>query len=222
MTTKQTTRKTRTQKTRVQDNQALALGVRDDLVQGIKTRTAKLAEQGQHIATEWARILRGIDGDNGQGFVNAVALLGDAIDTATLVRIVPNTVKTGDRTGYVQAKTVEKIVNLVHTIAQGDLGKLSDYSAQVLHNALTNGDALSMRGALASLSRRVECEGLSETISKRANYSAGTASAQASQVRDALRILGLAQVSKGKRDDTFTLNPERVSKLREVFAMSFE
>jgi hypothetical protein len=39
-------------------------------------------------------------------------------------------------------------------------------------------------------------------------------------VRDVLRVLGIAEVNKGKRDDVLRINETRAQVLREVFAMN--
>lgn len=207
-------------KVRTVKNQNVAVTVRDTMVALIEARKSALADNGRTVAVEWASILKTISGENGQGFVNAVAALHGLIDLQPLCDILPNwDDKQTPAARYVQAKTVQKVVNLMHALAGGTTDKMSSYTLQVLRAALDNGGNLSLTGAQASLSRRVARPD-AEVLTSRANYSVGTASAQSSQVRDVLRVLGLAEVNKGKRNDTFKLNEGALSKLREVFAMN--
>jgi hypothetical protein len=156
-------------------------------------------------------------------FPNAIALLvgTKSIDPARLSRIIGNDASMGKGDQFVAVKTLQKLVNLIFTLANGEIAQLSDYSSQILNNALSNGDALSIAGCLASLSRRVSSVDLpnQEQIGSKGRYSPGTAGAQTSQVRDALSILGLASITKGKQGDTMILNPERVGNLRALYAM---
>lgn len=197
-----------------------ATAQRDAMQTAITNRVAALESAGQFVAVEWASIAKHISDDS---FVRSLALLDGAIDIENLTRILPNYDKNKViKTDYIQAKTVQKAVRMVHAFALRDLSKLDPYQQQVIVNALFNGDKLSMRGALASLSRMIECEGMSETLKSRASYTAGTAGAQASQVRELLRVLGLGTTVKGGRDDTLTVNEERAKVLRDIFAMGVE
>lgn len=201
------------------EGQALAQATRDQWVTTISARVQALTDAGQHVAVEWAGITKTISEPS---FVNALAMLqaSGSIECETLTRILGNAERTKvAKTEYVQAKTVQKIVNMVHTLAANDLHKLSDYTSQVLYAALHNGDALSIQGARASLSRRVSNVDLprGETVDKRAPYTPGTACSQASQVREVLRILGLAAVDKGRKSDVLELNPDRAQALRDLY-----
>lgn len=205
-------------KNRISKNQETAIALRDAMVGAISARVQNLIENEKPVAVEWAGIVKTIDGENGQGFVNALAALQGFIDFAPMLAILPNFDKTKvHATAYVQAKTVVKVVNLAHALAGGTSDKLSAYTLQVLAAALDNGGALSLQGAQASLSRRV-AKPDTESITSRASYSVGTASAQSSQVRDVLRVLGLAEVNKGKRNDVLRLSDTAQEKLRALFA----
>jgi hypothetical protein len=225
MTTKTTTKTTAPKKTtrstkRVSDNLSIAQQQQAQVIEAVETRMQKLKDkQAQDpsfkIAVEWARILPAVKDES---FARSLAMLNGALDIDGLCKVIPNA--EGRGANYVQAKTVEKVVKMVHAFALRDLSKLDPYQQQVVFNALYNGDALSIRAAQASLSKRVACEGLSETIKSRGSYTAGTATSQASQVRDVLRVLGIAEVNKGKRDDVLRINETRAQVLREVFAMN--
>lgn len=190
-----------------------ALKQRDTMIEKIASRVQYLTDNNQHVAAEWARIVKHINDDS---FVNSLALLDGALDIAGFTDKLAN-VNKSDRANYVQAKTVEKIVRMVHAFALRDLSKLDTYQQQVINNALHNAGDMSITACQASLSRRVECEGLREQIKSRASYTTGTASSQTGQVRDVLRVLGLAEVNKGKRGDVFKLNQARMNVLREIF-----
>lgn len=205
-------------KTLAQDFSLIARETAKVWADSIALRVGKLQDAGKPVAVEWALIGKTLGNES---FPNALALLigSGSIETETLTRILPT--HEGRGTGYVQAKTVQKIVNMIFTLAAGDVGKLSDYTSQVLYHALQNHDALSIDGARASLSKRCSRIDLPnrENIDKPANYSTGTASSQASQVREVLRVLGLATVEKYKKGDTFKLNEKRVEALRGLYAL---
>lgn len=218
MTKTSTPRAPRTSKRvqKAQSNQATAQALRDEMVSIIGRRTQALRDDGKHVATEWARIVKSV---NNEGFVNALAIVQGNISFGEVLRVLPHhDSDKGARVNYVQAKTVEKIVNITQALAGGTSDKLSDYVAQGLHGALTNGGALSLQGLQAALSRRVACPD-NETLTSRAGYTPGTASSQASQVREALRLMGLADTIKGKRNDIMQVRAEAMPKLRELFAM---
>lgn len=208
----------KTRKTIAQDFNAQAVEIAQTWAASIDARVTKLQDRGEFVAVEWAIIKSTISAES---FAVALAMLigSQSIDTAPLSRMLPLCKWETTRENYIQAKTVQKIVNLIHTLAANDLHKLSDYTSQVLYAALHNGDALSIPGALASLSKRVSNVDLpnGEQVTKRGSYSTGTASAQASQVRMLLGALGLAQVTKGKKGDTFVLDATRVQNLRALY-----
>lgn len=208
----------RTRKSVTIDNLSIAQTVCADLITSIDRRVTRLQDTGRTVAVEWAKIRSSIDNP---GFVNALSVLmgTGSVDIEPLQRIMPNADIKG--TGYMQAKSVQKVVNMVHTLAANDLHKLSDYTSQVLNAALHNGNALSIAGGLASLSKRVQGIDLpnGEQVTSRADYTPGTASAQTSQVREVFRVLGIAEVCKGKRGDTFTLKPEKVEALRTLYSL---
>ena len=217
-TPKTTTTKTRSGK-RIADNLSIAQTQQQQVIAAVQARVDTLNKKKENdpsfiIAAEWARILPAVKDES---FARSLAMLNGALDIDGLCKILPNA--EGRGANYIQAKTTEKIVKMVHAFALRDLSKLDPYQQQVVYNALYNGDALSIRAAQASLSKRVACEGLSETIKSRGSYTTGTATSQASQVRDVLRVLGIAEVNKGKRDDVLKINEARAQVLREVFAM---
>lgn len=204
---------------KIADGQVEAQSIADQLVAAVDRRVSKLEEKGEHIAVEWARIKKIAQTE---GFNNQIALLNGALDFAPLLAAIPRLKTETTPTGYVQAKTVEKILKVVDAFCVKSDDPLGTFIVQVVYTALHNGGALSLTGAQASLSRRVSNEGLSESIPHRAGYSPGTASSQASQVRCALAMLGLADIIKGKRDDVLHIKGERMPELRELFAMQGE
>ena len=201
---------------RIAQNLKVAQAQREQILGAVHARVATYTEANAKPPVEWARIEKAI---NDESFVKSLSMLNGALDIDALCANVRSTTKGPN---YVQAKTVEKTVRMVHAFALRDLSKLDNYQAQVIGVSLFNGGALSLTGAQASLSRRVAYDQGREQIKSRAGYTVGTASSQASQVREVLRVLGLAVVNKGKRDDTFTVNEARAQVLREVFALDAE
>ena len=199
---------------RITKNQAHAIETRDALVAAISLRVQKLTDRNEHVATEWARITKSATTD---GFTNQLALLKGGIDLAPLLAAIPRHKSETDKNGYVQAKTVEKVMKVINAFATQTSDAMGDYVVQVIYNALHNGGSLSLNGAQASLSKRVSNEGSSEALKSRGNYTPGTASSQASQVREVVRMLDLGETTKGKRNDIMTLHPKRVEQLREIF-----
>lgn len=211
-----------TNQKRITKGMQRAIETRDALIAAVATRVEKIKGTGTDeapaiVAVEWSRITKIAQTE---GFVAQLALLNGGIDLAPLIASIPKLRSETPKEGYTQAKTVEKVMRVIDGLASRTSVSMGDYVTQVIYSALVNGGALSMNGALSSLSRRVSNEGNSEALPSRANYSPGTASAQASQVREVVRMTGLGTTTKGKRGDVLTLDPKRVEVLREVFALS--
>ncbi len=206
-----------TKKSIVVDHRATALETCAVWSAGCADRVQALIAKNEKPAVEWSKIQKVLTND---GFVNALAMLQGvgAITTDNLTRMLPVMVK-GDN--YIQAKTMVKALNMITTLACGKASTLSDYTSQVLSAALENKNSLSIRGGLASLSRRVDKVDLpnSEHVTSSARYTPGTACAQNSQVRECLRVLGLASTHKGVKGDTMHLVPERVENLRKLYSL---
>lgn len=201
---------------RISKGLKIALALRDALVAAVSVRVEKLTTAGSHVAVEWAGITKTLQTE---GFANQLALLNGGIDLAPLVRMLPLLKGETVPVNYVQAKSVQKMLKVIDAFASQSGAAMGDYTVQVLYNALHNGGSLSLNGAQASLSRRVSNEGSSETLATRGNYTPGTASAQASQVREVVRVLGIGSTVKGKRNDTLTLDPARVEALRAILGI---
>lgn len=206
---------------RITKNMQNAIAAQQALIAAVQTRVEKLKGSGTedapaHVAVEWARIVKIASTD---GFAQQVALLKGGLSLDALITAIPRLKTETDKLGYVQAKTVEKCLKVIDGFASRTSEAMGDYVAQVIFAALHNGGDLSLNGAQASLSRKVSNEGNSESLGTRSNYSPGTASAQASQVREVVRLLGLGSTVKGARNDVMHLDEKKVETLREIFAL---
>lgn len=100
----------------------------------------------------------------------------------------------------------EKVLKIVRFAAGADY--IDPYSAAIVANCLTNSGKISAVGALRSLCRNIEIDALStdsEAIKYCARVQASTASTQRSSTRQALMVLQLATINKGKKDETIIL-----------------
>ena len=139
---------------------------------------------------------------------------------ANVAKLIAN----GDKavkTDYVQTKSVQKIIDLMRAVAQG-LKPTDNNLRIVIEGMLQYDDHLTVKECCAVQSRNVQRDelstGIRDNVSAKARYSVGTASSQAGQVRDVLRILNLATVQKGKKGDDATLNEYGRELLQPLFA----
>jgi len=135
--------------------------------------------------------------------------------------LIANGDKTVGRESYVQTKSVQKIIDLMRAVAQGI--KPTDNNLRiVIEGMLQYDDHLTVKECCAVQSRNVQRDelstGIRDNVTAKARYTVGTASSQAGQVRDVLRILGLATVQKGKKGDDATLNEYGREVLKPIFA----
>ena len=205
---------------RINANLKHARNLRAQFVAGINARIAhqnQMIEVGdcKALSPEWARALKWAETD-AEGSARQIAALGKAFDFAHVCDILPNT--TGTDT-FIATKVVEKVVKFIDAVFTQSPAHASDYTVQVIFNALKNGGELHLSDVYASLSRR--CIGSeSSNLATRGNYTKGTAGAQGSQVRELARVLRFAEVNKGKRADVMRIKPERMVELCELFGVT--
>ena len=166
------------------------------------------------VSPEWARALKWAT-DDSEGTIRQIAALGRAFDFANLCDVLPLTTK-GAR--YVQAKTVEKCFKFVNAVFTQDPTRATDYTVQVLYNALHNGGELHIDDVQASLTRKTSPTDTAN-LATRGTYSKRTAGSQGSQVRMLADVFKFAEVCKGKRDDVMRIKPELMGELRELFGV---
>lgn len=180
------------------------------------------SEENPKIANQvstWSKIAKRIN----TSFAVAVQQTGKAIDLSRFASTLPNTMQHGNDSNFIAVYAVDKVLKMVQAVALRDmrgLQKIDCYSAQIIANALANHDSISAKGALMSLSRQIEVgelETVSDKLVTRGRAAITTASTQRSSTREMLRMLGLADLTKGKRDEAITLDPVKVEALRDIF-----
>lgn len=155
---------------------------------------------------------------------DAVVKAAGEVLTQTDLNTVANVIEQTDKKAgnYEQVKTLVKVADLVVSIAQGI--KPRDNNMRItLAAMLKNGNRATVREILVAQSNAIRESGgvgsVRENFTVRsANYSAGTGSSQGSQTRQVLRILALADVQKGKRDDDAVLNEYGQAVIGKLFA----
>lgn len=164
-------------------------------------------------AVEWAWALEWAQNENA---VRSIAALGKAFDFAGFAASVA--VRAPGQAGYLQAKTVQKVLRFADAVHTQNAARATDYVLQVLHNACRNGGALHIDDVQASLSKRMIPTDAGR-VHSRADYTKGTACSQGSQVRMLALALGFADVQKGKRGDVMHLKRERFAELCSMFSV---
>ena len=131
--------------------------------------------------------------------VQALADVG--VDVAALAATLANSDKTSG-SAFIAKYAAEKVVRIGHALAQGSLMQCDRYTQAILLNTRRL-ERLGAKGALVCLSSAIVYDEMeTQQATKRyGNCTAGTASTQRSSSREALRVLGIASVTKGKRDD---------------------
>lgn len=155
---------------------------------------------------------------------DAIAKIAVERMTQTDFDRVAKLIANGDKsvkTDYVQTKSVQKIIDLMRAVAQG-LKPTDNNLRIVIEGMLQYDDHLTVKECCAVQSRNVQRDelstGIRDNVSAKARYTVGTASSQAGQVRDVLRILNLATVQKGKKGDDATLNEYGRELLKPLYA----
>jgi len=185
----------------------------------VTTRVQALLDAGEHVASEFKKIneLYQPDGKHRTSFERAVEAVKDQIDFAFLLRIIGKAKQDGaNDSNYVQAKVIEKINKLIFALANKDMRALDRHTASLTVNAMLNGK-LSSKAAFATLVKVEWGEDISELLRERNNYTAGTGSTQLSSTKEAMRILGLSDNSKGTKNADFTFTDEGKSLFCERF-----
>ena len=152
-------------------------------------------------------------------FANAKAVMNQT-DFPGVCKIIRTTSKK-DSCGYVQVKTIVKLVKIMRSIAQGL--KTGDGNLDLSLAAIVANDAhASIREVQIAQSKKVaesanQFDYRDTFKAKPGNYSKGTAKSQSGQVRECLRLFGLATVQKGKRNDDAALNEYGLSILKPIY-----
>lgn len=110
--------------------------------------------------------------------------------------------KNGD---FLAVYALQKVRKVLTALAQGLKSPLDPYTRTIAINLAH--DAQNNKSALVSLSKAIVFDEFDnqKKITARYGCSAGTAGTQMSSTRQALRVLGIATVTKGKAQDEFML-----------------
>lgn len=130
---------------------------------------------------------------------------------------------TGKGDAFIAVKANIKIVDTLYAIGAGLVSHIDDYSATLIANAFANkGDSITSKTALVSLSKGIEYHALDnvQVLRARMNKAESTASTQRSSTREMLRVLGLADVIKGKTEDNITLTEKGREILSPLFCIA--
>ncbi|OYV36832.1 MAG: hypothetical protein B7Z80_14525 [Rhodospirillales bacterium 20-64-7] len=118
--------------------------------------------------------------------------------------------------GYIQTKTVQKFGQFLPFIAQNIFPTQGNMRCALLAMVKYN-DYLTVKEMIAVQSRvyaeNADLFKMREGMRAESGYTAGTASSQTGQIRDLLRVLGLADVRKSARDDVAKLNEQGIELL---------
>jgi len=201
----------------------IALSLQASLVAAFKTRaafcaervTAGYPEQGQ--VERFTRYAKTVETAN---YAVAIDAVKSVVSVDQFAAIAANCDKAA-KSNFVAVYAADKIIKMIQALAQRDLNglaKIDPYTASIINNALYNNNALSRDGQLASLSRRVDLN-TNEVMKSRAGVALSTALTQKSSTSELARILGLADLIKGARNQTLTLDAAKVAQLRELFKL---
>ncbi|MGZ6362408.1 MAG: hypothetical protein ACXWP0_12100 [Ktedonobacterales bacterium] len=111
-----------------------------------------------------------------------------------------------NKLNFVAVKVLVKLISTMQALASGLRTDLDPYTATIAANLSINGH-MTNKSNYVCLSKSIEYSALDEvqTLKVKRDCSVGTSSTQASSTRQALALLGIAEVCKGKQDDKMTL-----------------
>ena len=134
---------------------------------------------------------------------------------------VINTEAGADKTKFVAVKVNVKIVRMLASIGQQAINAIDEYSQTIIANALANKGKIFSKSALVCLSKDIEYNEFdqSQILRNRMRKAASTASTQRSSSREMLRILELAECTKGAKGDDITLTEKGVKLLAPLFGI---
>jgi hypothetical protein len=121
---------------------------------------------------------------------------------------------------FIAVKANIKIARILYAIGAKMVSAIDDYSATIIANMLANDGVIFAKTALVSLSKGIEYHALDQTqvIRSRMNKAESTATTQRSSTREALRVLGLAEVHKGMKEDPTKANEKGRALFDPMFA----
>jgi hypothetical protein len=113
---------------------------------------------------------------------------------------------------FLAVYALQKVRKILNACAQGIINEFDPYTRTILANLAQ--DKQNNKTALVSLSKSIQFEEFDtkHKISARYNCNASTASTQASSTRQALRVLNIANTSKGRVNDEFELTDSALAK----------
>lgn len=160
-------------------------------------------------------------------FKNEEAVKGGMLKftTALIDDYVANAIKHeagADRTKFVAVKANVKIIRALISLGQNAITALDEYSQTIIANALHNKGKIFSKSALVCLSKDIEFSEFETTqiLKNRMRKAASTASTQRSSSREMLRILDLADCTKGAKGDDITLTDKGVKLLSPLFGIA--
>lgn len=113
---------------------------------------------------------------------------------------------------FLAVYALQKVRKILNACAQGLTSTFDPYTRTILANLVHSKQ--NNKTALVSLSKSVQFDEFDtqHKISARYNCNASTASTQASSTRQALRVLNIANTSKGRVNDEFELTESALAK----------
>ena len=124
------------------------------------------------------------------------------------------------RANYMQVKSIVKLSDIVRAIAQGikpTSGNLNIALSAMMNNA-NHANVKELIVSQSKAARETDLTNIrSDFQARSASYTVGTASSQTGQVREVMRVLNLATVTKGKRNDDAKLTEYGLAMLAKVY-----
>lgn len=192
------------------------------LFDAVTARVQFLRDNSLVVSSEFKGIIDHLDpqGSSYKGFVRSIEQCNARVSFNTLTSIIGKAKPArGNDADYVQAKVVEKIIKLVKGIGFNDFRILDNHTRSLLINTTINAQRITSKVAFATLVK-VEFDALDNQdfrMKARNNYTAGTGSTQLSSSREMMRIMGLSDSAKGKRDADFTFTDDAQALFNERF-----
>ena len=153
-------------------------------------------------------------------FKSAYAKLSQT-DWANVASIIAYVESEYNKDKYMQVKSIAKLIQIIESIGKGLTCK-DNYIDPIMYTLVENENHANCAELICTLSSKAREDvnqfAVRDSIKVRRGFTKGTATSQTGQIRDLLRVLGLANVKKGGKNSEATLNEYGVSVLSPIYS----
>lgn len=138
--------------------------------------------------------------------------VSDRIDLNALARQISISEKSDSN--FLAVYALQKVRKMLYALANNTRSFIDGYSNSIIYNMVKLNAEITNKSAQVSLSKSVEYDEFDkvQSIDRKVNCAASTASTQTSSTRQMMRALNIATVTKRKNGDEFTFTDSAAAK----------